>query len=41
VAHDGSNDDGNQNYKLVPWERIAAHAQPPLVVDTCHDPRAR
>ncbi len=22
VAQDGSNDDGNQNFKLVPWERI-------------------
>ncbi len=24
VAQDGSNSGGNQNYKLVPWERIAA-----------------
>jgi len=22
VAHDGNNDDGNQNYKLVPWNEI-------------------
>jgi 3-phytase len=24
VAHDGHNDQGNQNYKLVPWQRIVA-----------------
>jgi 3-phytase len=22
VAHDGHDDEGNQNYKLVPWRRI-------------------
>jgi 3-phytase len=30
VAQDGSNRGGNQNYKLVPWERIAAAFTPPL-----------
>ena len=30
VAQDGSNPGANQNYKLVPWERIAAAFTPPL-----------
>jgi 3-phytase len=30
VAQDGSNQGGNQNCKLVPWERIAAAFTPPL-----------
>jgi 3-phytase len=32
VAQDGSNPKANQNYKLVPWERIAEAFRPPLVV---------
>ncbi|MHC4209073.1 MAG: phytase [Planctomycetota bacterium] len=39
VAQDGQNPGGNQNYKLVPWEAIAAAADPPLSVDTTWDPR--
>jgi len=40
VAQDNTNDDGNQNFKLVPWETIAGSASPQLVVDTSWDPRA-
>jgi 3-phytase len=32
VAQDGSNPGANQNYKLVPWERIAGAFAPPLRV---------
>ncbi len=39
VAHDGSNDQGANNYKLVRWPDIAASASPPLAVDTSVDPR--
>lgn len=39
VAQDDSNDDGNQNFKLVPWETIAKAASPPLTVDATWDPR--
>jgi 3-phytase len=41
VAQDGEDDRGNQNFKLVPWEQIAAAADPPLLIDTGFDPRAR
>jgi myo-inositol-hexaphosphate 3-phosphohydrolase len=34
----GNGNDGNQNYKLVPWSRIAAAFTPPLSVDTSYDP---
>ncbi len=34
VAQDSSNDKGNQNYKLVPWERIAKSFKPALAVET-------
>lgn len=39
VAQDDENDDGNQNYKLVPWQAIAEAVSPPLKVDTSWDPR--
>lgn len=39
VAHDGSNDRGANNYKLVRWPDIAASASPPLMVNTTEDPR--
>jgi 3-phytase len=32
VAQDGDNDDGNQNFKLVPWTRIAGAFTPPLAI---------
>jgi hypothetical protein len=34
VAHDGQNDVGHQNFKLVPWQAIAGAFAPPLLVDT-------
>lgn len=37
LAQDDSNTGGNQNFKLVGWDRIAAAASPPLVIDTTHD----
>lgn len=40
IAQDDKNDGGNQNYKLVPWSRIAGAADPPLLIDTGYDPRA-
>jgi 3-phytase len=39
VAQDGANDNGNQNFKLVPWEAIADAVRPPLLIDTSWDPR--
>ena len=41
VAQDDDNRDGggNQNFKLVPWERIARSATPALAIDTAWDPR--
>ena len=39
VAQDTNNDDGNQNFKLVPWETIAYSVTPPLLIDTSYDPR--
>ena len=38
VAQDGSNGSANQNFKLVPWERIAEALD--LVIDTTQDPRS-
>jgi 3-phytase len=32
VAQDGSNDGGNQNFKLVPWLQVAGAFSPPLAV---------
>jgi 3-phytase len=39
IAHDGSNDAGNTNFKLVPWQVIAAGPTSPLTVDTTWNPR--
>lgn len=39
IAQDDKNDDGNQNYKLVPWQVIAEAISPPLKVDTSWNPR--
>jgi hypothetical protein len=38
VVQDGSNDLGNQNFKLVPWQSIA-NVNVPLSTDTSWDPR--
>ncbi len=40
VAQDNTNDGGNQNFKLVPWDRIAKTFSPQLAIDTSYDPRA-
>jgi 3-phytase len=41
VNSDGGNGNaGNQNYKLVPWPRIAAAFTPPLTIDASFDPRS-
>jgi hypothetical protein len=34
VAQDGSNSGENQNFKLIPWEHIAAAVTPNLIIDT-------
>jgi 3-phytase len=39
IAQDDSNDDGNQNFKLVPWQDIAGSRLLPLTVDASWDPR--
>jgi myo-inositol-hexaphosphate 3-phosphohydrolase len=41
VAQDYSNTapSARQNFKLVPWEWIAAAFQPPLGIDSAHDVR--
>ena len=39
VAQDGDNGDENQNYKLVPWQSIAAAYAPPLHIDPTFSPR--
>jgi PKD repeat protein len=39
LAQDGTNDDGNQNFKLVPWQAIANAVSPALTIDTTWDPR--
>jgi 3-phytase len=39
VVQDHINDDGNQNFKLVPWESIANGVFPPLTIDLSWDPR--
>jgi 3-phytase len=39
VAQDGDNGEENQNYKLVPWQSIAAAFAPPLVIDPGFSPR--
>jgi myo-inositol-hexaphosphate 3-phosphohydrolase len=39
VTQDTSNDTGKQNFKLVPWQSIAAAYVPALLVDAAYDPR--
>jgi 3-phytase len=39
IAQDDRNDSGNQNYKLVPWGRVARAGTTSLTVDTGWDPR--
>ncbi len=39
VAQDGKNDNGNQNFKLVPWAAIAQTTSPALAIDLGWDPR--
>lgn len=39
VTQDTSNDTGNQNFKLVPWQSIAAAYSPALLVDPAYDQR--
>ncbi|MCK4658843.1 MAG: phytase [Phycisphaerae bacterium] len=34
VVHDHDNTPFRQNFKLVPWEAVAAAAEPPLIIDT-------
>ncbi len=40
VVQDGSNPGANQNFKFVPWERIAKSIRPPLTIDCRWSPRA-
>ena len=40
IAQDDSNDGSNQNFKLVPWERVAVGTPTVLAVDTDWDPRS-
>ncbi|MCI0690806.1 phytase [candidate division KSB1 bacterium] len=39
IAQDGVNDNGNQNFKLVPWQAIANSISPALKINTTWDPR--
>ena len=39
VAHDSDNEPGENNFKLVPWEAIAASANPSLMIETGWNPR--
>ncbi|MGH7598622.1 MAG: phytase [bacterium] len=39
IAQDGVNDNGNQNFKLVPWQAIANSISPALKINTIWDPR--
>jgi myo-inositol-hexaphosphate 3-phosphohydrolase len=39
ITQDHANDGGNQSFKLVPWQTIAAAYSPPLLVDAAYDPR--
>jgi myo-inositol-hexaphosphate 3-phosphohydrolase len=39
ITQDHANDGGNQSFKLVPWQTIAATYSPPLLVDAAYDPR--
>ena len=40
IAQDDSNDGSNQNFKLVPWERVARGTPTVLTVDITWDPRS-
>ena len=41
IAQDNTNNGGaNQNFKMVPWNRIASQMTPPLIIDTGYDPRS-
>ena len=40
IAQDDSNDGTNQNFKLVPWERVARGTPTVLAVDRNWDPRS-
>ena len=39
AAHDSDNDSGENNFKLVPWELVAASANPSLMIETGWNPR--
>jgi len=39
AAHDSDNDSGENNFKLVPWESVAASANPSLMIETGWSPR--
>ena len=39
LAQDGTNDNGNQNFKIVPWESIANGSPVPLLIDNKYNPR--
>jgi myo-inositol-hexaphosphate 3-phosphohydrolase len=39
ITQDHVNDTGNQSFKLVPWQNIAAAYAPALLVDAAYDPR--
>jgi hypothetical protein len=40
VVQDGTNPGANQNFKFIPWERIAKRITPPLMIDCRWNPRA-
>ncbi len=40
VAHDSDNDSGENNFKLVSWDTVAASANPSLMIETAWNPRA-
>lgn len=40
VVQDGSNPGAHQNFKFVPWERIAKSITPPLTIDCRWSPRS-
>jgi len=39
VMQDDRNDSGNQNFKLIPWDRVAGGFSTKLSIDTGYDPR--
>ena len=40
VVQDGTNPGANQNFKFIPWERIAKSITPPLTIDCRRPPRS-